>query len=94
MVPLKSPSVKLEDVSTRLRRAGPDIFHLLVCQRLARRNAALRDPRRAVIPVRPILKLQRKHALVKESLEWHQFSHKPVPMYTRSIWEVILYLDD
>jgi hypothetical protein len=29
-----------------------------------------------------------------ETLEWHQFSHKPVPVNTCSIWEFILDIDD
>jgi len=70
------------------------LFCLLVCQSLARRNAALRNPGRAVIPVCPVLKLQQKHPLVRGDIRWHRCSHKPVPMYTRSIWEVILDVDD
>jgi hypothetical protein len=69
-------------------------FYLLVCQSLARRNAALRNPGSAVIPVCPVLKLQQRHALVRGDIQWHECFHKPVPMYTRSIWEVILDVDD
>lgn len=69
------------------------MFYVLVGQRLAWRNATLCDSRRAVVPVCPILKLKLSFR-VGSTLNDSRFSHEPVPMYTCSVWEVILDVDD